>query len=429
MSIVARIFAGVAILALSSLGMWRILATGMSDHLASSENPRQALVWDANNPVALAALATNEVDAGNLASAAETARTLLRREPLNREGFIVLAEVAQAGSSKAQAALISGAAIRRAPYALEPRAWLADEQLGEGEFGPAIDNLDSIFRISGAEQARLFPVLIQLCANPDFVEALAVKLATSPVWRDGFVGSVLSSANTDQLAKIFAALQRHDDLDAETTNRWIDRLIRDGKWGEAYARWVGGLPRTAPFRVSHVYNGDFEMRPSDSGFDWRIGDATGVFIDRFGQGGADRNKVLRISFLDRRVEVIPLHQWLMLDPGSYRLSFRVKALDLRSDRGVQWIVRCVGPGEELANSERYTGRFDWKQADTTFNVPAQDCPAQELWLRNAGEAAAGKLIGGTILFDDVSIERVQRESAEREEQAGKTAAPLTTLPP
>ncbi len=414
MRLSARIIASVVLLALGSLGLWRILATGMSDHLAGSGQPQQALDWDRNNPAALATLARQQRDQGNLAQAAETARDLLQREPLNGQGFVILANTAEVGTDKAQASSMAAAAIRRAPYAIAPRAWLAGEQLSQGSLQQAIESLDQIFQISGTEQARLFPVLIELVADPEFADALAMKLATRPVWRAGFVSTVLSSASTEELAVIFSALQRHGDLEPVTTGLWIDRLVKDGQWGEAYARWVGGIQQSAPFRLRHVYNGDFETASSGTGFDWRIGDSAGVLVDRPAEASADGNHVLRVTFLDRRVETIPLHQWLVLTSGTYRLRFRAAARNLRSDRGVQWVVGCVDDGKELAASERLTGHFDWKSIELQFDVPAKGCEAQDLWLRNAGAAAAGKIIGGAIMFDDLAVERVQGDLPPRD---------------
>ncbi len=412
MRLAARLLGSAAVLALSLLGLWRILATGISDHLTSSGQPRQALEWDRNNSTALAAIAFEQLGLGNLDLAAKGARSLLQREPLNGQGFLILAGTADAGSNKAQAMQMYAAAIRRAPYSVAPRAALAGEQLSQGKFEEALESLDGVFQISGAEQARLFPALIELAANPQFADALAMKLATGPIWRAGFVSSVLSSASPEQLATVLTALQHHGDLDAETTGHWIDRLIKDGQWGEAYARWVSGIQEGGPFRLSHVYNGDFETEPVGAGFDWRIGDSAGILIDRSARIGGGSGHDLRLTFLDRRVESIPLHQWLMLGPGTYRLRFSATAQNLRSNRGVQWVIRCVD-GNELAASDRLTGQFDWKQVEFQFDVPAQQCVAQDLWLRNAGEAAAGKMIGGAILFDDFSIERVKGDLPSR----------------
>ena len=107
MRLAGRLIAIVVVLALASLGIWRTLMTGMSDHLAAEGESEQALNWDSNNPAALAALAGQQRDQGNLEQAAENARALLQREPLNGQGFIILADIAEAGSNKAEAMQMS----------------------------------------------------------------------------------------------------------------------------------------------------------------------------------------------------------------------------------------------------------------------------------------------------------------------------------
>lgn len=408
MSAATRLFAIVVVLALAAPGVWRILATGMSDHLASVD-PQRALEWDAGNPRAMAVLARRQLAAGKPEQARQTAQHLLQHEPLNGAGFLVLSEIATAQADKTAAARASEIAIRRAPYGLTPRAWLASEQISQGDFKEALDNLDRILRISPGQQKRLFPILIELADNADFADALARKLAEQPAWRNSFIGSVLRTASPERLAAIFSALQRHGSLDTVATDRWMDRLVKDGKWGEAYARWVAGIQTSAPLRLSHVYNGDFERAPSGAGFDWRIGDSVGVVIERAGLIGTHGSHAVQLTFLGRRVDAIPLHQWLLLVPGSYRLSFQAKAQDLRSNRGLQWMLRCLDDGRELAASERLDGNFEWKAIELEFAVPEQACQAQDLWLRNAGAAAAGKIIRGSILFDDFAIERVAHD--------------------
>ena len=411
MKMAARVLFIALLLCVSLLGIWRVLATGMSDHLAASNHPRQALDWDANNPGALVALARQQREQGELAAAATSARALLQREPLNGSGFVILANTAVAGADKTQAAKLSVIAIRRAPYALMPRAWLAREQLDQGNYSEALENIDEILRLSPAQQTHIFPILVALSTDSEFADALALTLAKRPTWRGSLVNYLMNSAGPEQMPSILSALQQHGGLDAATTGRWIDRLVKDGKWGEAYARWAAGLHQEAPARLRHVYNGDFEAEPGNTGFDWRIGDSAGVLVDRPVGISGDGSHALRLTFLGRRVESIPVHHWLMLAPGGYRLAFAASAQDLRGDRGLQWLIRCLDDGRELAASELVAGNFAWKRFQLDFVVPAQACIAQDLQLRNAGAAGAGKIIGGTLMVDDFEIEQVHGSGA------------------
>ena len=399
------------LVALAIVAIWRVIVIGMSDHLAS-ESPEQALDWDPGNPVALLAIAKKQLDEKEPAAAQRDARKLLSREPLSGQGFVVLSEVARLQGDKAQTHELSTIALRHVPRALGPRAWLAGEQLEQRHYAEAMDEIDRILRVSPRQNEQLFPVLIELAENPEFADALAVKLMTKPAWRDGLLTAFLGKASPEALDQTFSALQRHGGMDVPTMGRWIDRLVKEGAWGEAYARWVSPFSRNGLDRLTNVYNGGFETQPSGAGFDWRIGDSAGVIIERAPVTGAGESYALSLMFLGRRVDDIPVHQWLLLAPGSYHLDFRATAQDLRSDRGVEWVVACQENAQELASTARMNESFDWRHQGVDFEVPETGCKAQDLWLRNAGAAGAGKIIRGSISFDDFSIKRRAKEAAK-----------------
>ena len=358
--------------------------------------------------MALAALAQQQLDRKEWTAARASALRLLHAEPLSPQGFVILSKVAVAEGDVPRAEVLSEIALRRAPHALGPPAWLLVEQLSHGHYAQALDHLDRISRISPGRQGNLYPVLIALTENPDFADALAEKLSARPAWRASLIGSMMSKASPEAIEHVLSALQRRGALDAEEMGQWIDRLAKDGKWGEAYARWAGELPLSEMKTLRSVYNGGFESEPSGTGFDWRIGKSVDVIIDRESLAGADGSAALRLRFLGRRTERIPLHQWLLLVPGDYRLRFRARAQDVRSDRGLQWTVRCLDGRTELATADAVSGTFDWTERAVDLVVPERDCRVQDLELRNAGSKGSGKIVFGTLWFDDISIDRINR---------------------
>jgi tetratricopeptide (TPR) repeat protein len=404
----ARWAAWLAVFLLSALAAWRILATGMADRLAG-EDPLRALQWDARQPRARLMLAQQELDRGQPAAAAEIARQLLAHEPLAGDAWAILAQAAAMQGDRAEATRLFEIARRRAPHAQRPLAWLIEEQLRKGDFAQALENVDRLLRIAPGQHRLVFPPLLQLADQPAFVEALADRLAARPPWRPLLIGALISKGSADTVDRVLSEVQERGGLEAAEIGRWIDRLAATGQWGEAYARWAGELDAESLGRLASVYNGDFESAPSDLGFDWRIDDAPGVIIVREAMAGTGASQAIRLHFLGRRVESIPMHQWLLLAPGSYRLRFSAKAEDLRADRGVQWVLRCQQRGgAELAASEAQQGNFDLQVTTVDFRVPETDCVAQDLFLRNAGAEGPGKILIGSLWFDDVNIERLGR---------------------
>lgn len=392
-------------LVLAVVAGWRIVVTSTADRLAAKE-PQRALAWDPGNPAALLALAERQLTDGQAPAAAATARQLLRIEPLQAQAFAVLAEAASA-----DAAALHELALRHAPRDLRTRAWLLGTQLAEGRYADALANIDVVLRISPAQGTRLFPLMVQLADNSVFADALAQTLSTQPAWRAELLSAVLTQGSQVAVDQVYTAVQRDGGLSSAEAGRWLDRLIAAGEWGEAYSRWVGTLTLTPGASLPVVYNGDFEAEPTGIGFDWRLRGAPGVLIERAGVAGARGTYAARVAFLGRRVPQIDFEQTLLLAAGRYRLHLRAHARDLRSDKGLEWAIACHGAAEPLAVSARLEGNFDWKAVATDFVVPSADCPAQRLWLRNPGADGAGKIVSGTLWFDDIAIDRIARQES------------------
>ncbi|MEO7874904.1 MAG: hypothetical protein ABIR62_02210 [Dokdonella sp.] len=414
MNVATRFFGfAVAVALVAGVG-WRVVKVGMADHLVAGD-PHNALAWNPANPSALAAIAKKHLDDGEPAPARDIALTLLQREPANGDGFVVLSDWARTQGEAARTSEWSDIALRYAPQALAPRAWIANEDFVRGNYAAALDGIDKILRVCPRQYEQLFPAMLDFARTPEFADALATKLISGPTWKSGMVTALLSKATPDAMDRVLSTMQRQGALDSATTAQWIDRLAKVGAWGEAYARWVSATNGAHANRLSNVFNGGFESAPTNSGFDWRVGDSAGVVIERAAVSGATGSNAMSLTFLGRRSDSIPLHHWLLLSSGSYRLTFRATAHDLRSDRGVEWVVRCQQSGKELAASERLTGDFQWTSHEVDFEVPDADCQAQDLFLRNAGANGAGKVIRGSISFDDVAIGRTDVTNAPRAE--------------
>ena len=67
------------------------------------------------------------------------------------------------------------------------------------------------------------------------------------------------------------------------------------------------------------------------------------------------------------------------------------------------------------------GTFDWKTLSLDFEVPADGCPAQQLALVNLGADGAGKIISGSITFDDVRITPVADTEFRSDQDSGRSS--------
>lgn len=384
------------------LAGWRIVGELQAERLAATR-PEAALHWRPHDPVALQALAEHALQQGQPQRAADLARRLLAAEPLPGEAYRILAQAADAAGARSAAERLYAIAARHAPRDLPAQAQLTQAALTAGDYPQALARIDLILRATPPRGTQVFPLLAQLAADPKFAAALADALARDPPWRDGFLAYLRDprAAAGPAAGRVIEALRARGALSAEDYADWLDGLLQQGRWGEAYARWAGTLPPPPDGRLPLLYNGDFARLPSGRGFDWRLARVPGVLAEFAPAPGGGYMAWLR--FLDRRVGETGLAHALLLAPGRYRLAVRQRAAALRGELGLQWQVACVGPAGELARGDPFDGSFDWRESTLEFTVPSQGCAGVWLRLVNAVPAGAGARLSGEVWVDRASL--------------------------
>ena len=389
------------LLLFAGFASWRILALTQAERWAS-EDPQRALRWSPRHPQALLALAEQQLAAGRLDAARATARRLLAVEPLEGRGFRVLAEVEAKQGHAARALALYTIAARRSPRDLRTRGWLTQHYLVAGDYPAALAQVDVLLRTSPRQGAILMPLLAQLAADPGFAGELAKVLARRPSWRGGLLATLQQAKDPRGAEQVLSALRREGGLDATEFDEWIAYLIRQGRLGEAYGRWASTLDlQGKPLPL--VYNGGFEQPISSRGFDWRLSRIAGVSLD-FVPDRSARGLAAHAAFRGRPVAQVNLEQLLLVGPGRYRFSARMRAEALRSERGLEWSLACIGQSEPLATTEPISGTFDWRTVDMEVNVPVTGCPGQSLRLRNPVPAGSIQQVSGALWFDDVVLQ-------------------------
>lgn len=380
---------------------WRVVGQMQAERYAQ-DDPERALRWRPNDPDALQALAARHFEAGRFDQATASARRLLAHEPLRGVGFRILAAVADKQGRKQEALRLYQIAERRAPRDLPTRAWLAQHYLEQGNRAGALHQVDRILRMEPRRANSLNPVLVQLGQDPEFASELVKVLATNPPWRAGTLAALRDprTGNPQVNGRVMDGLQASGGLSDIEYSRWLDALLAQGRWGEAYARWAGRAVKQGG-RLPLVYNGDFSLPVSGSGFDWRHRRVPGVLLS-FEQAGGSNGPAAYFRFLDRRIASAGLEQPLFLAAGRYRLSARMRAQGLRSATGMQWTVGCVGKGGVVGRLDPVHGNLPWRAFATEFEVPP-GCAGQ--WLRLVNPVAGGgaQRVAGELWIDDVKI--------------------------
>jgi len=385
---------------------WRIVGLSMASFLAEDE-PAAALQWRAQDANAIVAVEQARVreDKTHLPDATQ-ARAALASAPLKPAGYRLLARRAELEGDAARAARLYEVAAARGPRDLPSVDWVARHRLANGDYAGALADFDQMMRVEPQLVEKLQHTLISIATLQPAQRDFARLLARNPPWRSVFTTSLLSQ--TPNAAAIFPLVEKlRSQPGAGLTDHelglWISRLARDRQWGPAYLTWVQSLPPEASQRIGNVYNGGFELEPSQIGFDWQFKNAPGVRISRAQATGADEELALRVEFDGDRIAFGNVRQLMALPPGKYRLLGKVRLDDLRADLGLVWSIRCAENRRAIAETEPMSGRREWQSFETSFTIPDSDCGGQWLTLTVASGGRSLQRISGVAWFDDLSI--------------------------
>ncbi len=391
--------AGIALLAWIG---WITVQATRADLLANSD-PDAALRLDPDHPQALLAVARRELRDGDANAATATARHLLAVAPGRGDTFAILA-LAAIRRGDADAPRLLAIAVQRAPRDRDVRVQAALAALKAQDIPAAMAQIDALLRLSPARGKVLYPLLAQQAQDQKFAAVLAATLARDPPWRAAFLNA-LAGKDAPALGadNINGWLAQHGELTQPEIARWLDRMLVDGRWGDAFARWVGTLG-PGPLVIPPVRNGGFEKEITGTGFDWRNDAIKGVFTDIEDGAGLRGTRAAHLHFIGQAARG-NLRQPLMLAPGRYSLSMQARGDFLRSDQGLQWVVRC-DRGVTIVASDKFDGSFGWRKLNTQFDIPAEKCAGQWLELRNPAVAGSARQVSGDLWFDDIAITSV-----------------------
>ena len=398
------------LLSLASLLAWRILVTGVADDYASRgtlEAGRGALRWRADQPVALyqqgVALAVSQPQ-----EAERLWRAAAWTNPTDALVYWALAQQAVETGQQAQALGLAEIADRLGPMRSPALARSADFWLKQRRPDRALARWGVLLRTRPETAKSLFPALLRLAEDPVARPALQGWLNHPPEWWNRFFNyATAKAANIETVVFLYQHRNRAaEDPDEEEQKAYLNRLWKENRWLESYLAWLNGLNPQQSQALGYLYNGSFEVTPTHFGFDWQFFSPRGATVEALETYGAHGNKALHIRFNGERIRFQHVSQYLVLDPGRYRLQGRVRPDQLKAERGLRWRLRCVGSETLLVDSEPFSGLEEWRGFSMDFTIPAQNCVAQLLRLELDGRVALDFEAEGEIWFDNLSVARL-----------------------
>jgi hypothetical protein len=335
--------------------------------------------------------------------------------PLDARALRILGQAATAAGDEAEAASFMQEAARLSLHESLAVYWLLVQSAKEKDNKAAIYYADAILRTLPGFDSYVIPILALIAEDKDSASFLKAVLTDDPPWRSNFLQGLPRSVRDERVPLDFLVGLRNSPRPptAADINGYLDFLVQHKMYALAYYTWLQFLPDQSLRSAGLLYNGDFNIAPSGSPFDWRITQGSGVNVDieeRPDKRGAD---ALVIDFEYGRVEYHSVKQLIMLAPGQYQFQGQYKGA-LVGPRGLKWRLACAeSPTQPFAESDMIRGGdAAWKDAKFNFTVPAQDCAAQYLSLDLDARMPSEEFMTGSIWFDELKISRAAGAQGE-----------------
>lgn len=382
--------------------LWLVGVRGYSDYLARVL-PERALALNPSQPEALLRAAESALLTHRLGEAENLAREALRIAPMSGPALRVLGAVAEARGDQARARQLIELAVAVTPRDTAGQFWLAINALVARDLGDCLRRLDRLLRFEPQVEPDAFPILATIAVSPAGVGAIAGTLAQDPPWRGGFMQQLIyqAPAATDVLRLFRAISAEQGKVHPGEWDALIARLIAANDWIRL-RRLLSAHPELGSANTL-VHDGAFDGDGHGPVLGWNIGRVPGADAMISEDPSAAGNRALRLQFHDRRVPFRHVSQLLLLQPGPYRLTGRVRLVDLQTPRGLAWTLTCTPGQAVIGKSELLSGSSDWRAFDIQFQVPEDNCGGQSLVLAVEARIAAEQQIVGEAWFDDLQI--------------------------
>lgn len=307
------------------------------------------------------------------------ARSALRRSPLDVQALSTLALARDDAGEGEPAERLMDLAAQGGWWDFGTQLWMFDRARALGLPEVAMQRADALLR-RGAVGEEFYPLLAEDLADGETRLALVARLETRPTWRAPFLAWLdRSPAAPEAVDALWQALRRSAAApDLRERARHADALVRQGRFAQARAEWLGG--RNGPV----VADGDFTavFRPRDERpdvpFEWQLdpaGSDVAVPLED-GAGGLQVNA--RPGF-----DGLVMRQLVVLPQGPGRLSFARLTPSVDAAAGIGWTLRCAGGAKLDLAVESPPAGSGWRRQELAFAVPP-GCPAQWLELRGNG---------------------------------------------
>lgn len=399
---------------------WVLYSFGIS-HINSKrliDNPQSELIFENDSNLlsadARVKLAEQLIERGSIKKAEALALAALSDDPTSGRVASLLLALYEKSNQVTLAAQVGRLAGRLWPVHTYTHARLANYWAARGEFDKLLVEWNILLIRSPAQSLEIFPKLKAVTLDVGRISLLDPFISNPPRWWDSFYAHLAGNGASLQELKYLFYQRIASKVPPSTSERntYVNRLIKNGSWQEAYDIWYLGLSQIDMRLGGLVFDGGFESSLSNQGFAWAFSRSKNPRIQRGITYGIKGGKALQVILRkDDRVNFRHVSQRLLLRPGLYSLSLRYRLDTFKNPKGLSWRIHCiVGGRAKLGESRALKGRAGWTSTKVDFIVP-ESCSVQFLRLEATSPYAHDHTFSGSIWFDDIVISKRKRDES------------------
>lgn len=400
-SVIFCVLLGVISLSLRTIGF------APSDFIGVSPSQHPAS-WQISHADTLVSLSEDALEAGDIERAKLLALDALKKNITSGRATAHLMLIYEQQGLIEQANTLAQFSETLWPAHTYTRSRLADYWLRRDDLQKTLAEWSILMDHSPGLRQRLYPILQDIANDPERFVTLQPYISNPPKWWTSFFN--YTSNENKQLDTVRGIYQLRVDsttpIDEQERRGYINRLLKENLWDEAYLSWLSGLEPDQLTWSGLIYDGGFESTSSNTGFDWILSNTNGVKTDTTTTNGMVGKKALRIVLDDKnRINFQHVSQRLMLTPEAYTLSLRYRIDRLKTGEGLRWRIHCINNNSIrlLAESQLLADRSPWSDLQFSFEIPTIDCPAQLLRLEASSPYEHNHSFKGSLWFDDIKI--------------------------
>lgn len=241
--------------------------------------------------------------------------------------------------------------------------------------------------------------------NARVEEVLANGFPAEPRTAQAYLKHLMSESTPSDTRLVWKWMVAQHLVDEKIAGEYANFLVKRSLYTEAADAWSAAAgERGEGYRASQfLYNGDFELEPVATVFDWNILPVSHVEVTRDSKAHSGRFS-LHIQFDGmENTDFSHVSQNTVLRPGRYRFQAWVRSENLTTDQGVYFrIADAEDPRRLSVETEQTHGTTGWHLITSTFVVS----PATSLVVVRIHRRPAWKFdnqIKGGVWIDQVSL--------------------------